>query len=104
MKTQIGITEALSALADEIARARERFALREKLGEALGEEVGEWAQSDAQDIPGNIEALHVACVAMRIYMEGSTPLNIGVFTRMLNLEKACRPLLEKNGLNEGGNS
>ena len=91
---QISLTDALVALADEITRAREKFKPREMLGEALGEEVGEWARSEDRDQPGNEEALHIACVALRIYSEGSTPTAEAVRNNMKALESMSRLALE----------
>ena len=96
----ISIIEAFSKLGEEIGRAREKFPPREMLGEALAEEVGEWARSvnDGQPSgPGNIEALHVACVALRIYMEGSTETDLDIINEMIGLEMRARELLTKEG-------
>lgn len=85
------LSVALVALANEILRARAKHptnryldvAILEELYEAMAPNVrshihtppvqsspAEWSLS-----PGNPEWLQVACVAMRIYMEGSTPLD-----------------------------
>ncbi len=82
--------KALDLLATEIRRARAKHPTNRFLDIALTEELGEAvAPNTTRDLisspspdpqflqPGNIEWLHVACVALRIYMEGSTPLEDG---------------------------
>lgn len=65
---------ALNQLAQEIASARAKHPESRYMVEALTEEIGEWAGSDAPLEPGNVEALHIACVAMRIFTEGTTAM------------------------------
>jgi NTP pyrophosphatase (non-canonical NTP hydrolase) len=69
MKRPIG-EQAIDDLSDEIMRARNKFPNNDRLFLALIEEVGELAKAILEN--GNVdeEALHVACVAMRIYTEG----------------------------------
>lgn len=65
----------LTVLCREICEARGKFPDNEKLLAALMEEVGELAQSMLQRRGRGqvkIEALQVACVALRIYEEGDS--------------------------------
>lgn len=66
--------EAFVALRLELARARRKFPISEHLLPALMEEVGELAQSLLQrgnDSHTYAEAIQVACVALRIAVEGA---------------------------------
>lgn len=65
--------EAAKALDEEMARAREKFPGNRFLYTALGEEFGELGRAFLQrESEARIkkEALQVACVAMRIFLEG----------------------------------
>ena len=68
-----GVIGQLTPLAQELGRARTKFPANQYLFEALAEEIGE--MGDAFLLYGDCEksrceALQVACVAMRIYLEG----------------------------------
>ena len=89
---------ALKELATEVMRARIKFPLHTMLGEALAEEVGEWARGGHYwEAPGNEEALHIACVALRIYIEGTTTPEHRILALMMDHEQIARPLLESHG-------
>lgn len=61
----------LQPLADELARARAKFPGNNYLIDALAEELGEASRSGKEGEAGNVEWLHVACVAIRLYAEGT---------------------------------
>lgn len=66
---------SLLALDDEVGRARDKFPSNRLLLTALAEELGELAEAylEWQGLEGvRMEALQVACVAMRIYEEGDS--------------------------------
>lgn len=60
----------LTEINREVRRARAHFPANTHLLAALVEEVGELAQAMLQDANWREEAIHVACVAVRIYEEG----------------------------------
>lgn len=57
-------------LVEEVNRARDKFPGTELMLAALMEEVGELANAIIEGKDWETEALHVACVAMRIRTEG----------------------------------
>lgn len=58
----------------ELRRAREKFPKNDRLFLALTEEVGELAKATLEGGDIQEEALHVACVAVRILEEGYAEL------------------------------
>lgn len=59
-------------LVAEVNRARSKFPENRLMLAALVEEVGELANAIIEQKDWRTEALHVACVAMRIYTEGDS--------------------------------
>lgn len=57
-------------LVTEVNRARDKFPGTDMMLAALMEEVGELANAIIEGTDWEVEALHVACVAMRIRTEG----------------------------------
>jgi hypothetical protein len=72
--------ESVQALANEMIRARLKFPKNTHLQVALAEEVGELAKAHLEGSASEaiqLEALQVACVAMRIYEEGDRDFEFG---------------------------
>lgn len=99
--------KTLASLGKEIARAREKHPGRSYLYEALCEEVCELlaaalgfkplaARPSRKDIKR--EALHVACVALRIYEEGSVPREKFALLHIANKEDMFRNFLRSRGV------
>lgn len=73
-KTEV---QEITALWEELEKARSKFPSSDYLMTALTEEVGELAKAFLDEPMANVrhEALQVACVAMRIYREGDPSMN-----------------------------
>ena len=89
--------ETMDRLAAEITRACGKFPDNRLLVDALAEELGEAAREDLPCVPGNREWLQVACVAMRLYMEGTPDNNTQIMRLFLEVARLGRARLEKEG-------
>jgi hypothetical protein len=80
----------LAQLARNLDRARKKYPNAPMMIEAICEEAGELARSIAMMAsipPGNPEALDLACVALRLYTEGSTAPSRELLNAMMALEE-----------------
>lgn len=80
MSEKRAMPATLSAISDEVQRARTKFPNNHKMLAALVEEVGELAQALLQRRPIEAirkEATQVACVAVRIIEEGDADFASG---------------------------
>lgn len=72
------LPHVFEALESEICRSAEEHPEPKHLFERLVEKCGSLAfeahKTAGKLMPGNVKALYVACEAMRIYIEGTTPL------------------------------
>jgi hypothetical protein len=92
---------AFSALRKEIERAREKFPDSRMLIDALGEELGEAARCP-EIARGSVEWLHVACVAMRLYVEHTPDDTTAVLALFEAAELIARENLDAFEAGRGG--
>lgn len=88
----------LSSVAYELEKAREKFPHNKHLVAALVEELGEWARSSYPEKPKNKEILQVACVALRIYSEGTsstTSIETDLMKQLETMEIEARKVLDE---------
>lgn len=88
---------AFQDLGAEVARATAKFPEGRTLLEALCEELGEAAREPDPGRPGNVEWLQVACVAMRLYVEGAPDIGAaeGLRLALVALEGPAREVLDR---------
>jgi len=90
-----GVARALGELARELERARKKHPQSRYLVYALAEELGEAAATGRLAYqPGNVEWLHVACVAMRLYEEGSVTQENHVLVELLRVGLEAKARLD----------
>lgn len=101
----MNLTQALKELEATIIKATMKHPGNRWLWEALMEELGEMATTDDPFAQGSEEALHVACVAMRIYMGGTTPMplyNNTTYTATFLLQLSHMGVVAKQKLDAAG--
>ena len=87
--------DSFRRLIDEMERARAKFPGNRMLLTALAEEVGELAEAIATGTGVRTEALHVACVAVRILEEGTRGDSGAIMRACRELEAQAREELAR---------